>query len=53
MSPHEQQRLRYAFAFAHVLHIRPWEVDLLTKEQFDLCVRAIDEYHAKQQEGGS
>jgi hypothetical protein len=53
VSPHADQRIRYTFAFAHILHIRPWEIDLLTKEQFDLCVAAIEEFNRKQQpEGG-
>jgi hypothetical protein len=26
------------------MHIRPWEIDLLTYEQFELACAAIDEY---------
>lgn len=26
------------------MHIRPWEIDLLTYEQFEDACRAIDEY---------
>lgn len=47
MSVHAEKRQRYQYAFAHLLHIRPWEIDLLTYEQFEYCCRAVDE-HAKQ-----
>jgi hypothetical protein len=39
--------VRYSFALAHLLHIRPWEIDLLTYEQFEQACAAIDEYDRK------
>lgn len=30
--------------FAHLMHIRPWEADLLTVQQFDAAIADIDEY---------
>jgi hypothetical protein len=53
VSPHADQRARYTFAFAHILHIRPWEMEQLTIEQFDLCVRAIEQFNRQQQGGES
>lgn len=32
---------------AHLLHIRPWEIDLMTYEQFERACTAIDEYNRK------
>lgn len=39
--------MRYEFALAHLLHIRPWEIDLLTYQQFENACAAIDEYDRK------
>lgn len=39
--------MRYSFALANLLNIRPWEIDLLTYEQFEQACAAIDEYDRK------
>lgn len=44
MTPHSEKRRRYAFALAHVMHIRPWEIDLLTIQQFEDACAAVEEY---------
>lgn len=33
------------------MHIRPWEVDLMTYQQFEDACAAIDEYARKMNEG--
>ena len=37
---------QYTPMFAHLLHIRPWEIGRLTATQFDDCVAWIDNYLA-------
>ena len=44
MTAHAEKRVRYSFALAHIMHIRPWEIDLLTYEQFEGACAAIDKY---------
>ena len=51
LSPHAEKRVRYSFALAHLLHIRPWEIDLLTYEQFENACRAVDEYERQMKQG--
>lgn len=38
---------------AHLMGIRPWEVELLTVQQFDDAIRDIDAYIRQQQQSGS
>lgn len=39
--------------FAHLLHIRPWEIGLLDITEFYALCDAIDEYVKKMREAGS
>lgn len=39
--------------FAHLMHIRPWEADLLTVQQFDAAIEDIDEYLRQRQRNNS
>jgi hypothetical protein len=34
------------------MHIRPWEIQLLTVEQLDLAIHGIDAYIAAQRKAG-
>lgn len=52
MSPHGDKRRKYAFVLAHIMHIRPWEIDLLTYEQFEQACAAIDDYNRKSKQQG-
>lgn len=38
------------FVLAQIMHIRPWEIDLLTYEEFENACAAIDQY--TRQNGG-
>lgn len=40
------------FALAKHMHIRPWEIDLLTYEDFEYCVRCLEDYAAAMEKGG-
>lgn len=42
MSPREIKREQYEFPLAHHMGIRPWEIDLMTVEQFDRACSSID-----------
>lgn len=42
--------MSYEPLFAHLLHIRPWEIELLSIEQFERHVAWIDDYQRQQQE---
>lgn len=51
MSAHAEKRAKYTFALANLMHIRPWEIDLLTYEQFEYACACIDKYAQAQQAG--
>ena len=53
MSPHEQRRTEYLWAFAHLLHTPPALVDLLTVEEFEAGCLYIDRMNRQAaKEGG-
>lgn len=33
-------------AFCHLFHLRPWEVEMLTMDEIDECLRYLAEYEA-------
>lgn len=43
-------KVKYSASFAHLLHIRPWEMDLLSVGMFYNLVKWVDDYN-KQMKG--
>lgn len=41
------------FALAKHMHIRPWEIDQLTYEDFEYCIRALEQYAETMKKGGA